>query len=505
MLSNNCSILLIDDDADVLDAYTQLLEQAGYHVSACNNPFDAREQVPKDWPGIVLSDVCMPGCSGIDLMTLFHQDDDLLPILLITGHGDVPMAVEAVKKGAWDFLQKPIDPGKLLTLVDAALRQRQSVIARRQYCQQKLQVELIGRSQWTVRYRQRLQQLAETDIAVWLYGEPGTGRMTGARYLHQLGRHAEGPFIACELTPANAHTLNELIAQAQGGTLVLSHPEHLTHEQQHQLVQLQSHEKRPFRLIGIGSASLVEFGFGVEEGKPTSLNSHPDHIRRAVEGSLKRLKTDHIDLLYQHRPDPNVPIEDVAETVKALIQEGKVKHWGLSEASARTIRRAHAVLPVTAVQSEYAMWWREPETRIFPTLEELGIGFVPYCPTARSFLAGAVNPSQRFDSTDRRHNLPRFQPDALAKNMVLLEFAQSWARRKNTTPVQFALAWVMAQRPWIVPIPGTTQYPHLIENSGAPQVRLTDSELREIDAALAKIPLQGGRADPFTESQFDKS
>ncbi|HDZ0634602.1 TPA: aldo/keto reductase [Klebsiella pneumoniae] len=236
------------------------------------------------------------------------------------------------------------------------------------------------------------------------------------------------------------------------------------------------------------------------------------HIRKACEDSLrrlktdlKRLKTDHIDLLYQHRPDPNVPIEDVAETVKALIQEGKVKHWGLSEASARTIRRAHAVLPVTAVQSEYAMWWREPETRIFPTLEELGIGFVPYCPTARSFLAGAVNPSQRFDSTDRRHNLPRFQPDALAKNMVLLEFAQSWARRKNTTPVQFALAWVMAQRPWIVPIPGTTQYPHLIENSGAPQVQLTDSELREIDAALAKIPLQGGRADPFTESQFDKS
>lgn len=152
----------------------------------------------------------------------------------------------------------------------------------------------------------------------------------------------------------------------------------------------------------------TKFGFGVEEGKPTSLNSHPDHIRRAVEGSLKRLKTDHIDLLYQHRPDPNVPIEDVAETVKALILEGKVKHWGLSEASARTIRRAHAVLPVTAVQSEYAMWWREPETRIFPTLEELGIGFVPYCPTARSFLAGAVNPSQRFDSTD-----PGDHPNAL--------------------------------------------------------------------------------------------
>ncbi|QTO70611.1 aldo/keto reductase [Klebsiella pneumoniae] len=197
----------------------------------------------------------------------------------------------------------------------------------------------------------------------------------------------------------------------------------------------------------------TKFGFGVEEGKPTSLNSHPDHIRRAVEGSLKRLKTDHIDLLYQHRPDPNVPIEDVAETVKSLIQEGKVKHWGLSEASARTIRRAHAVLPVTAVQSEYAMWWREPETRIFPTLEELGIGFVPYCPTARSFLAGAVNPSQRFDSTDRRHNLPRFQPDALAKNMVLLEFAQSWARRKNTTPVQFALAWVVVTYQFTGPAP----------------------------------------------------
>lgn len=295
MLSNNCSILLIDDDADVLDAYTQLLEQAGYHVSACNNPFDAREQVPKDWPGIVLSDVCMPGCSGIDLMTLFHQDDDLLPILLITGHGDVPMAVEAVKKGAWDFLQKPIDPGKLLTLVDAALRQRQSVIARRQYCQQKLQVELIGRSQWTVRYRQRLQQLAETDIAVWLYGEPGTGRMTGARYLHQLGRHAEGPFIACELTPANAHTLNELIAQAQGGTLVLSHPEHLTHEQQHQLVQLQSHEKRPFRLIGIGSASLVELAASsqiVAEQKICRFNGciDADTTGRGIAIPVKRFK-----------------------------------------------------------------------------------------------------------------------------------------------------------------------------------------------------------------------
>lgn len=197
----------------------------------------------------------------------------------------------------------------------------------------------------------------------------------------------------------------------------------------------------------------TKFGFGVEEGQPTALNSQPDHLRRAVDGSLKRLKTDHIDLLYQHRPDPNVPIEDVAEAVKDLIQAGKVKHWGLSEASAGTIRRAHAVHPVSAVQSEYAMWWREPETRIFPTLEELGIGFVPYCPLGRSFLAGAVNPSQRFERTDRRHNLPRFTPEALAANMALFDYVRDWAQRKKTTPAQFALAWILAQRPWIAPNP----------------------------------------------------
>ncbi|MDX0952780.1 aldo/keto reductase [Sinorhizobium medicae] len=249
----------------------------------------------------------------------------------------------------------------------------------------------------------------------------------------------------------------------------------------------------------------TKFGFGVDEGQPTALNSQPDHLRRAVDGSLKRLKTDHIDLLYQHRPDPNVPIEDVAEAVKDLIQAGKVKHWGLSEASAGTIRRAHAVHPVSAVQSEYAMWWREPETRIFPTLEELGIGFVPYCPLGRSFLAGAVNPSQRFERTDRRHNLPRFTPEALAANMALFDYVRDWAQRKKTTPAQFALAWILAQRPWIAPIPGTTQYPHLAENLGATGVQLTADELREIDAGLARIKLQGGRADPFTESQFDYS
>ncbi|MDU7336175.1 MAG: helix-turn-helix domain-containing protein, partial [Klebsiella pneumoniae] len=253
-------------------------------------------------------------------------------------HGDVPMAVEAVKKGAWDFLQKPIDPGKLLTLVDAALRQRQSVIARRQYCQQKLQVELIGRSQWTVRYRQRLQQLAETDIAVWLYGEPGTGRMTGARYLHQLGRHAEGPFIACELTPANAHTLNELIAQAQGGTLVLSHPEHLTHEQQHQLVQLQSHEKRPFRLIGIGSASLVELAassqivaelyycFAMTQIGCQPLSKRPDDIELAV-GVLPLAETVN-PLMHIGEPTPlDQRVEDVERQIitEALnIHQGRI-------------------------------------------------------------------------------------------------------------------------------------------------------------------------------------
>ena len=247
----------------------------------------------------------------------------------------------------------------------------------------------------------------------------------------------------------------------------------------------------------------TKFGFGVEEGKPAMLNSQPDHMRRAVEGSLKRLKTDYIDLLYQHRPDPNVPIEEVTGAVKELIQSGKVRAWGLSEASASTIRRAHAVHPVAAVQSEYAMWWREPESRIFPTLEELGIGFVPYCPMGRSFLAGGVNPSSRFKNTDRRHNLPRFTPQALAANMPYFHFVRDWAERKGFTPGQLALAWATSRKPWIVPIPGTTQYPHLAENVAAGSVHLTPEELREIDTGLARIRLEGGRADPFTQSQFD--
>lgn len=257
----------------------------------------------------------------------------------------------------------------------------------------------------------------------------------------------------------------------------------------------------PFRdKIKIGT----KFGFGVEEGQPTALNSRPDHIRRAVEGSLKRLRTDHIDLLYQHRVDPGVPMEEVAETVKALIKEGKVIHWGMSEASARSIRRAHAVCPLSAVQSEYAIWWREPETKIFPTLEELGIGFVPYCPLGRAFLTGTINENSRFKQGDRRWNLPQFQPEALKHNMPLVHLVEEWAKRKGVTPAQFALVWMLSRKAWIVPIPGTTNPAHLDDFLGAAGVRLTSYEMEEFDAAYAKIDLMGHRADPFTESQIDK-
>ena len=257
----------------------------------------------------------------------------------------------------------------------------------------------------------------------------------------------------------------------------------------------------PFRdKIKIGT----KFGFEVEEGQPTALNSRPDHIRRAVEGSLKRLRTDHIDLLYQHRVDPGVPMEEVAETVKALIKEGKVIHWGMSEASARSIRRAHAVCPLSAVQSEYAIWWREPETKIFPTLEELGIGFVPYCPLGRAFLTGTINENSRFKQGDRRWNLPQFQPEALKHNMPLVHLVEEWAKRKGVTPAQFALVWMLSRKAWIVPIPGTTNPAHLDDFLGAAGVRLTPYEMEEFDAAYAKIDLMGHRADPFTESQIDK-
>lgn len=247
----------------------------------------------------------------------------------------------------------------------------------------------------------------------------------------------------------------------------------------------------------------TKFGFGVEEKQPTALNSKPDHIRRAVEGSLKRLRTDHIDLLYQHRVDPQVPMEDVAGTVKDLIQEGKVLHFGLSEASANSIRRAHAVQPVSAVQSEYSLLWREPETKIFPTLRELGIGLVPYCPLGRGFLTGAINENSRF-TTGRLSTLPQFTPEALKHNMPLPNLIRAWAARKNCSMSQFTLAWLLAQAPWIAPIPGTTNPTHLDDFLGATSVSLSPAELREFESAYSKIKLMGHRADPFTESQIDK-
>ena len=248
----------------------------------------------------------------------------------------------------------------------------------------------------------------------------------------------------------------------------------------------------------------TKFGFGVEEGAPTALNSRPDHIRRAVEGSLKRLRTDHIDLLYQHRVDPAVPMEDVAGTVSELMREGKVLHWGLSEASARSIRRAHAVCPLSAVQSEYAIWWREPETKIFPTLEELGIGFVPYCPLGRAFLTGTIDENSRFAKNDRRATLPRFTPQALKANMPLVSLVRAHARRAGTTPAQFALAWMLSKKSWIAPIPGTTNPAHLDDFLGVGNTRLSPEELDAFDRTVAEIRLIGHRADPFTESQIDK-
>lgn len=247
----------------------------------------------------------------------------------------------------------------------------------------------------------------------------------------------------------------------------------------------------------------TKFGFGVEEGRPTALNSRPDHIRRAVEGSLRRLRTDYIDLLYQHRVDPQVPMEDVAGTVKDLIQEGKVRHFGLSEASAASIRRAHAVQPVSAVQSEYSLLWREPETKIFPTLRELGIGLVPYCPLGRGFLTGAINENSRF-SSGRLATLPQFTPEALKHNMPLPNLIREWAARKRCTMSQFALAWLLAQAPWIAPIPGTTNPTHLDDFLGAVAVSLSPEELSEFETAYRRIRLMGHRADPFTESQIDK-
>ncbi len=241
----------------------------------------------------------------------------------------------------------------------------------------------------------------------------------------------------------------------------------------------------------------TKFGFdlGGGDNRPgvAGVNSRPEHIRQAVEGSLKRLKVDTIDLLYQHRVDPDVPIEDVAGTVKELIHAGKVKHFGLSEAGVKTIRRAHAVQPVTALQSEYSLWTRTPEKEVIPTLEELGIGFVPFSPLGKGFLTGKMNQNTTFDSSDFRSTLPRFTPEALKANQALIDLLGSIAKRKKATPAQIALAWLLAQKPWIVPIPGTTKLNRLEENIGATAVELTAEDVRDIGSAASKIKVEGSR------------
>ena len=240
----------------------------------------------------------------------------------------------------------------------------------------------------------------------------------------------------------------------------------------------------------------TKFGWGPnpeDEGKWTALDSRPEHIKEAAEGSLKRLKTDVIDLYYQHRVDPNVPIEDVAGAVKELIQQGKVKHFGLSEAGVQTIRRAHAVQPVTSLQSEYSLWWREPEQEILPALAELGIGFVPFSPLGKGFLTGKINEETKFDKTDFRNIVPRFTPENRKANQALVDLLSKIAERKKATPAQIALAWILAHKPWMVPIPGTTKLHRLEENIGAAAIELTPNDLRQIDSATAKIPVQGDR------------
>jgi len=240
----------------------------------------------------------------------------------------------------------------------------------------------------------------------------------------------------------------------------------------------------------------TKFGFKLNpDGSPgwAGLDSRPQHIKEVAEASLKRLRVDAIDLFYQHRVDPNVPIEGVAGTVKELIQQGKVKHFGLSEAGVETIRRAHAVQRVTAVQSEYSLWWREPEEEVLPTLEELGIGFVPYSPLGRGFLTGKIDANTTFDSSDFRSNLPRFTPQARKANQALIDLLGEIAKRKKATPAQIALAWLLSQKPWIVPIPGTTKLHRLEENIGAVDVELTPDDLREIDSATSKITVHGAR------------
>jgi len=247
----------------------------------------------------------------------------------------------------------------------------------------------------------------------------------------------------------------------------------------------------------------TKFGFkngNVQEG----MDSRPENIRAVADAALKRLRTDRIDLFYQHRVDPNVPIEDVAGTVKELIQAGKVKHFGLSEAGVQTIRKAHAVLPVTALQSEYSLWWREPEAEVIPTLEELGIGFVPFSPLGKGFLTGAINENTQFDSTDFRNIVPRFSPEARKANQAMVDLLGKIAQEKQATPAQIALAWLLAQKPWIVPIPGTTKLHRLEENLGAATITLTTDDLKEIKDAASKITIEGARYPQHLQQRVGK-
>jgi aryl-alcohol dehydrogenase-like predicted oxidoreductase len=250
----------------------------------------------------------------------------------------------------------------------------------------------------------------------------------------------------------------------------------------------------------------TKFGFAIdpETRKQTGVNSRPEHIREVAEASLRRLRTDRIDLLYQHRVDPAVPIEDVAGAVKDLIQQGKVKHFGLSEAGVQVIRRAHAVQPVTALQSEYSLWWREPEDAIIPTLEELGIGFVPFSPLGRGYLTGKIDDTVTFDSSDIRSTIPRFAPEAREANQALVRLMGETAKKKNATPAQIALAWLLAQKPWIVPIPGTTKRERLDENLAAAQVELTEADLREIRSAAEAITVYGNRYSEANQRMINR-
>jgi aryl-alcohol dehydrogenase-like predicted oxidoreductase len=256
----------------------------------------------------------------------------------------------------------------------------------------------------------------------------------------------------------------------------------------------------PFR-----KAVIIATKFGFQEGNSRKgVDSRPERIRQVADESLKRLRSDVIDLFYQHRVDTNVPIEDVAGTVKELIQQGKVKHFGLSEAGVRTIRRAHAVQPVAALQSEYSLWWRDPEQEVLPTLEELGIGFVPFSPLGKGFLTGKIDESTTFDSSDFRNIVPRFTPEARKANQELVELLRAVAEKKGATPAQIALAWLLAQKPWIAPIPGTTKMHRLQENIGAARIELTPDDLREIESAASKITVQGARYPEQLERMVDR-